>query len=75
MRRSLVPVAPQILAKYICSISPQTSFSMGKIVVKQVGHAILRVALSGGEEEQYLITLPKLNVEGIIMGSPYVELT
>jgi hypothetical protein len=39
-------------------------------VVKQVGHTILRVALPSGEVESYLITLPKLRIEGLWYGSP-----
>lgn len=41
------------------------------IVVKQVGHAILRLA---GHDEEYLITLPSLHIEGLYSGSPFVEL-
>lgn len=52
----------------------KTSFSGRTILVKQLGHAILTLALPGGRED-YLITLPKLNLEGIFFGSPYVELT
>ena len=43
-------------------------------VVKQVGHALLRVALPDGNTETYLITLPKLKIEGLWFGMPYVEL-
>ncbi|KAI5474327.1 hypothetical protein MNV49_003542, partial [Pseudohyphozyma bogoriensis] len=52
----------------------KTSFSGRTIVVKQVGHAILTVELGGGEKETYLITLPKLKIEGLWYGAPYVEL-
>lgn len=41
--------------------------------VKQVGHAILRITLPDGKIESYLLTLPKLRIEGLIFGSPYVE--
>jgi hypothetical protein len=53
----------------------KTSFSAGNIIVKQVGHAVLTVALPSGEREQYLITLPRLRIEGIWYGSPYIELS
>jgi len=48
----------------------KTSFSSGSIIVKQIGHAILTVG-----KEQYLITLPKLRIDGLWYGSPYIELT
>lgn len=41
------------------------------ITVKQVGHAHLHIA---GFNEDYLITLPNLHIEGVYGGSPYVEL-
>lgn len=53
----------------------KTSFSGRTIVVKQVGHALLRVALPDGNTETYLITLPKLKIEGLWFGMPYVELS
>ena len=40
-------------------------------LLQQVGHAILRV---DAFDEHYLLTLPSLHIEGLIMGSPYVEL-
>ncbi|KAI0311672.1 Oxysterol-binding protein [Amylostereum chailletii] len=53
----------------------KTSFSSGSIIVKQIGHAILTLALPEGGQEQYLITLPRLRIDGIWYGSPYIELT
>lgn len=44
------------------------------IIVKQIGHAVLRVPLKNGETETYLITLPGLHIEGLIFGTPFVEL-
>lgn len=44
------------------------------IIVKQIGHAVLRVTLPSGEIESYLITLPGLHIEGLIFGAPFVEL-
>jgi hypothetical protein len=43
--------------------------------VKQVGHATLTVSLPDGKKEDYLITLPRLRIEGLWYGSPYIELT
>lgn len=48
----------------------KTSFSSGSIIVRQIGHAILTV-----QGTQYLITLPKLRIDGLWYGSPYIELT
>ncbi|KAH9856354.1 Oxysterol-binding protein [Lenzites betulinus] len=53
----------------------KTSFSSGSIVVKQIGHAVLTVDLPGGGKEEFLITLPRLRIDGIWYGSPYIELT
>ncbi|KAH8823858.1 oxysterol binding protein [Flagelloscypha sp. PMI_526] len=48
----------------------KTTFSGGSIIVKQIGHAVLTVG-----SEEYLITLPKLRIDGLWYGSPYIELT
>lgn len=53
----------------------KTSFSGTSINVKQSGHALLTVKPKSGGQETYLITLPALRIEGIVWGSPYVELT
>jgi hypothetical protein len=53
----------------------KTSFSSGSIFVKQIGHAILTYHPPRGEAEKFLITLPKLRIDGIWYGAPYVELT
>lgn len=53
----------------------KTSFSSGAIIVRQVGHAILSVKLPSGSTEKYTITFPKLRIDGIWYGSPYIELT
>jgi hypothetical protein len=76
---------PPITAYYITNESKnltlqghnaqKTSFSSGSILVKQVGHAILTYQPPGREAEKYLITLPKLRIDGIWYGSPYIELT
>lgn len=42
--------------------------------MKQVGHAVLTVSLPSGETEEYLITLPRLRIDGLWYGSPYIEL-
>jgi len=52
----------------------KTSFSSGAIIVKQIGHAVLTIDLPGGKKEQVLITLPKLRIDGLWYGSPYIEL-
>jgi len=52
----------------------KTSFSGGSIIVKQIGHAVLDVFLHSGEKEQYLITFPRLRIDGLWYGSPYIEL-
>lgn len=47
------------------------------IIVKQIGHAVLTVPISSGDNaqtESYLITLPSLHIEGLIFGTPFVEL-
>lgn len=38
---------------------------------QQIGHALLHI---DAYDEDYLITLPNLHIEGLITGSPYVEL-
>ena len=48
----------------------KASFSR-TIQVKQVGHALLHL---DKYNEDYLITLPSLHIEGLIYGSPFVEL-
>jgi len=53
----------------------KTSFAAGSIVVKQVGHAILAHKRPDGTIEKYLITLPRLRIDGLWYGSPYIELT
>lgn len=47
------------------------------IIVKQIGHAVLYVPIGSGdkkETERYIITLPSLHIEGLIFGTPFVEL-
>lgn len=46
------------------------------INVKQIGHAILTVPYPDASKppEKYLITLPSLHIEGLIYGTPFVEL-
>lgn len=48
----------------------KASFSR-TINVKQIGHAILHI---DKYNEDYLISLPSLHIEGLITGSPFVEL-
>lgn len=46
------------------------------INVKQIGHAVLTVPFPDGTTppETYLITLPSLHIEGLLYGTPFVEL-
>lgn len=44
------------------------------INIKQIGHAILTVPTPSGEKETFLISLPSLHVEGLFVGSPFIEL-
>ncbi|KAJ9664965.1 Oxysterol-binding protein 4 [Coniosporium apollinis] len=48
----------------------KVSFSR-TINIKQVGHALLHI---DAYDEDYLFTLPSLHIEGLIGGTPYVEL-
>jgi hypothetical protein len=48
----------------------KASFSR-TINVKQIGHAVFAIP---AYDETYLITLPNLHIEGLIFGSPFVEL-
>lgn len=44
--------------------------------MKQIGHAVLTVDLpNGAGQEEFLITLPRLRIDGLWYGSPYIELT
>ncbi|KAI1485620.1 hypothetical protein F5X96DRAFT_659212 [Biscogniauxia mediterranea] len=53
----------------------KASFSK-TINIKQIGHALLSVPLPNDPEEKevFLISLPSLHVEGLIFGSPFIEL-
>ncbi|KAI0944507.1 hypothetical protein AcW1_002195 [Taiwanofungus camphoratus] len=53
----------------------KTSFSGGSIIVKQIGHAVLTVDLAGSGKEEFLITFPRLRIDGLWYGSPYIELS
>ncbi|KAJ2915334.1 hypothetical protein MD484_g5055, partial [Candolleomyces efflorescens] len=48
----------------------KTTFSSGSVIVKQIGHAVLTI----NETDHYLITLPRLRIDGLWYGSPYIEL-
>ncbi|KAI0063340.1 Oxysterol-binding protein [Artomyces pyxidatus] len=75
---------PPITAYYIENASKKlslrghsaqkTTFSSGSIIVKQIGHALLTVGLPDGGKEEFLITLPRLRIDGLWYGSPYIEL-
>lgn len=49
----------------------KASFSTTSLNVRQYGHALLTYE---NLEESYLVTLPPLHIEGIIVASPFVEL-
>jgi len=52
----------------------KASFSK-TINIKQIGHAVLKVPVpSSDKTDTYLITLPSLHIEGLIFGSPFIEL-
>ncbi|KAE8209850.1 hypothetical protein CF327_g6207 [Tilletia walkeri] len=54
----------------------KTSFTKSvTLQVRQLGHAIVRFTPAGeSQEQQYLITLPQLVIEGLLYGAPYIEL-
>lgn len=52
----------------------KASFSK-TINIKQIGHAVLTVPAPSSEDaDVFLITLPSLHIEGLIFGSPFIEL-
>jgi hypothetical protein len=53
----------------------KASFSK-TINIKQIGHAVLTVPdpSNPAQKDTYIITLPSLHVEGLLFGSPFVEL-
>ncbi|KAI1342600.1 Oxysterol-binding protein [Xylariaceae sp. FL0016] len=52
----------------------KASFSK-TINIKQIGHALLTVPIPGEKEhETFIISLPSLHVEGLLFGSPFIEL-
>ncbi|AEO65794.1 uncharacterized protein THITE_2113234 [Thermothielavioides terrestris NRRL 8126] len=52
----------------------KASFSK-TINIKQIGHAVLTVPVpSLDNPDTFLITLPSLHIEGLIFGSPFIEL-
>jgi Oxysterol-binding protein. len=52
----------------------KASFSK-TINIKQIGHAVLTVpAPASDRPDKYLITLPSLHIEGLLLGSPFIEL-
>lgn len=52
----------------------KASFSR-TIHIKQIGHSLLTLYPPGSSEpEEYLITLPALHIENLLLGAPFVEL-
>ncbi|KAF3936294.1 hypothetical protein ABW19_dt0207629 [Dactylella cylindrospora] len=49
----------------------KASFASMMISVKQIGHAKLHI---DAYDEDYFITLPALHIEGLVYGTPYIEL-
>jgi hypothetical protein len=58
-------------ASFKTTINVKVSPTNVSTLSPQVGHAILHI---DAYDEDYLITLPSLHIEGLITGSPYVEL-
>jgi len=56
---------------YLEGYNAQKASFARTIHVKQIGHAVYSIPAYG---ETYLITLPNLHIEGLIFGSPFVEL-
>ncbi|KAF7884553.1 uncharacterized protein EAF02_004889 [Botrytis sinoallii] len=56
---------------YLQGYNAQKASFSRTINVKQIGHAIFSIP---AYNETYLITLPNLHIEGLIFGSPFVEL-
>lgn len=56
---------------YLQGYNAQKASFSRTINVKQIGHAVLSIP---AYNETYLITLPNLHIEGLIFGSPFVEL-
>ncbi|KAK0551336.1 Oxysterol-binding protein 4 [Tilletia horrida] len=54
----------------------KTSFTGRAIQVRQIGHGKITFTPDGASKpETYIITLPHLVIEGLLFGSPYVELS
>jgi hypothetical protein len=49
---------------------PHRPCTAGAIIVKQLGHAVLTI----NGTDNFLITLPRLRIDGLWYGSPYIEL-
>lgn len=56
---------------YLQGYNAQKASFFKTINVKQIGHAVFSIP---AYDETYLITLPNLHIEGLIFGSPFVEL-
>lgn len=56
---------------YLQGYNAQKASFSRTINVKQIGHAVFSIP---AYNETYLITLPNLHIEGLIFGSPFVEL-
>ncbi|KAL6944959.1 hypothetical protein ACO0QE_002401 [Hanseniaspora vineae] len=58
----------------------KSTFSSTSLSVKQYGHALLRCENKNNQQQQqqkddtFLITLPSLHIEGLLLAAPFVEL-
>ncbi|KAL6941742.1 hypothetical protein ACO0RG_002880 [Hanseniaspora osmophila] len=55
----------------------KSTFSSASLSVKQYGHALLRCKNKEQQEQKddtFLITLPSLHIEGLLLAAPFVEL-
>ncbi|KAG1839337.1 hypothetical protein DFJ58DRAFT_845757 [Suillus subalutaceus] len=76
--RLLMPLNP-VLGELLYGYQPASVAREGKTTLvgehrNAVGHAVLTGSLPSGETEEYLITLPRLRIDGLWYGSPYIEL-
>lgn len=77
LRKRALVVCSLHFISFLVHCHSQLPFTAGAIIVKQIGHAVLTVSSSSSPSapvETYLITLPRLRIDGLWYGSPYTEL-
>ena len=77
LRKRALVVCSLHFISFLVHCHSQLPFTAGAIIVKQIGHAVLTVSSPSSPStpvESYLITLPRLRIEGLWYGSPYIEL-